>query len=228
MNRPETTLFMLVSVDGKISTGDNDTMDVDKDYPKIEGVRAGLQQYYDIEQTTDLYSLNSGRVMAKMGVNDKEDEPKKSPVSFIVIDDSHLTEKGVLYLTKKCQKLFLVTANKNHPAFNTEVDNLEMINYEDKIDFINLFEKLKTNYGIEKITIQTGGTLNSILLREGLIDHLSIVMAPCLIGGKNTSTLIDGESLHSENDLLKIKPLKLIDCEKLKDSYLHLKYDVLN
>lgn len=228
MNRPETTLFMLVSVDGKISTGDNDSMDVDRDYPKIEVVKDGLQQYYDIEQTTDLYSLNSGRVMAKMGVNDKEDEPKKSPVSFIVIDDSHLTEKGILYLTKKCQKLCLATANKNHPAFNMKADNLEVINCEDKIDFKNLFEKLKTNYGIEKLTIQTGGTLNSILLREGLIDHLSIVMTPCLIGGKDTSTLIDGESLHSENDLLKIKALKLIDCEKLKDSYLHLKYDVLN
>ncbi len=42
--RPETTLFMLVSVDGKISTGDNDSMDVDKDYPKIEEVKDGLQQ----------------------------------------------------------------------------------------------------------------------------------------------------------------------------------------
>lgn len=228
MNRPETTLFMLVSVDGKISTGDNDTMDVDKDYPEINGIKDGLQQYYDIEQTTDLYSLNSGRVMAKMGINDKVDEPQKTPVSFIVIDDSHLTEKGVLYLTKKCQKVFLTTANKNHPALNIKVDNLEVINYEDKIDFKNFFEKLKTNWNIEKITIQTGGTLNSILLREGLIDHLSIIMAPCLIGGNNTSTLIDGESLHSENDLLKIKPLKLIDCEKLKDSYLLLKYDVLN
>jgi 2,5-diamino-6-(ribosylamino)-4(3H)-pyrimidinone 5'-phosphate reductase len=228
MNRPETTLFMLMSVDGKISTGDNDSMDVDKDYPKIEGVREGLQQYYDIEQTTDLYSLSSGKVMAKMGVNDREDKPKESPVSFIVIDDSHLTEKGILYLTKKCKKLFLVTASKNHPALNIKVDNLAVINYEDKIDFINLFEKLKANYSIEKLTIQTGGTLNSVLLREGLIDHLSIVMAPCLIGGKNTSTLIDGESLHSENELLKIKPLRLIDCEKLENSYLHLKYDVLN
>lgn len=228
MNRSETTLFMLISVDGKISTGDNDTMDVDKDYPKIDGVKEGIQQYYDIEQTTDLYSLSSGRVMVKMGVNDKENEPEKSPVSFIVIDDSHLTKKGVLYLTRKCQKLFLVTANKNHPALNLKIENLEIINYDEEIDFKNLFEKLKSNWGVNKVTIQTGGTLNSILLREGLIDHLSIVMAPCLIGGKDTSTLIDGESLHSENDLLKIKPLKLIDCEKLKDSYLLLKYDVLN
>ena len=69
MDRPITTLFMLMSVDGKISTGATDEMDVDKDFPNISGVREGLHQYYEIEQTTDLWSLNTGRVQAKMGVN---------------------------------------------------------------------------------------------------------------------------------------------------------------
>jgi len=35
MSRPITTLFMLMSVDGKISTGSSDELDVDKDYPTI-------------------------------------------------------------------------------------------------------------------------------------------------------------------------------------------------
>ena len=69
MDRPITTLFMLMSVDGKISTGASDHLDVDKDFPKIAGVKEGLHQYYEIEQTTDLWSLNSGRVQAKIGIN---------------------------------------------------------------------------------------------------------------------------------------------------------------
>ena len=81
MNRPVTTLFMLMSVDGKISTGASDSLDVDKDFPKITGVKEGLHQYYEIEQTTDLWSLNSGRVQAKIGANTK-DMPQKTPVSF--------------------------------------------------------------------------------------------------------------------------------------------------
>lgn len=78
MDRPITTLFMLMSVDGKISPGATDELYFDKDLPQIPGVREGLQQYYDIEQTTDLWSLNSGRVQAKMGVNEK-----KLPVGII-------------------------------------------------------------------------------------------------------------------------------------------------
>ena len=93
MRRPITTLFMLSSVDGKISTGATDELDVDRDFPLIPGVAEGLHQYYEIEQTTDLWSLNSGRVQAKMGVNDKP-MPKKSPVSFVLLDNSHLTEGG--------------------------------------------------------------------------------------------------------------------------------------
>ena len=36
--RPVTTLFMLSSVDGKISTGNSDLLDVDSDYPAMDGV----------------------------------------------------------------------------------------------------------------------------------------------------------------------------------------------
>lgn len=41
MDRPITTLFMLMSVDGKISTGATDDLDIDKDFPKIAGFVKG-------------------------------------------------------------------------------------------------------------------------------------------------------------------------------------------
>ena len=96
MDRAITTLFMLMSVDGKISTGASDDLDVDKDLPNITGVKEGLHQYYEIEQTTDLWSLNSGRVQAKLGVNTME-MPHKTPVSFVIIDNTHLTKHGIQY-----------------------------------------------------------------------------------------------------------------------------------
>ena len=88
MDRPVTTLFMLMSVDGKISTGSTDEMDMDRDFPKISGVKEGLHQYYEIEQTTDLWSFNTGRVQAKMGVNEKG-MPAKTQVSFVLLDNHH-------------------------------------------------------------------------------------------------------------------------------------------
>ena len=186
MEKPITTLFMLMSLDGKISTGNIDDRDVDKDFPKIIGVKEGLKQYYDIEQTTDLYSMNSGRVMVKVGANIKKDKVTKIPVSFILIDNKpHLNNIGMEYYIQHSKTLFLATSNKDHPAFKYKnEENLNILYYENKIDFVDLFYQLKCKYNIEKMTIQTGGTLNSILLREQLIDKLSIVIAPALIGEK--------------------------------------------
>lgn len=229
MDRPYNTLFMIESLDGKISTGDVDELDIDKDFKKISGVKEGLQQYYDIEKTTDLFSLNSGRVMAKIGVNTRTDEPIKSACSFIIIDNlPHLNSNGVKYLSKWAKDLFLVTTNKNHPAFLIKEKNIEIIFYEKEIDFTNLFFKLKTDYHIDRITIQSGGTLNAQFIRLGLIDEVSIVIAPCLIGGFKTQSLIGGESFHSQKDLQKIKALKLKECKVLKNSYIHVLYEIVN
>jgi len=230
MDRPITTLFMLTSVDGKISTGSTDKLDVDKDFPRISGIKEGLKQYYEIERTTDLHSLNSGRVLAKVGANKPQKNLVKLSVSFLIIDNEpHLNKTGVDNFLKRSKKLYIITTNKNHPAFQRkDADNLEIIYYKNRIDFIDLFRKLKQNYKINRVTIQTGGTLNSIFLRNKLIDKISIVVAPTLIGGKDTPSLIDGKSLSSVKELSLIKALKLTEVEKLNDSYLHLKYDVIN
>ena len=230
-NRPHTTLFMIESLDGKISTGDVDELDVDKDFKRIFGVKEGLHQYYELEQKTDWYSLNTGRVMAKIGVNTRTKEPSKMDVNFIIIDNKpHLDEKGVAYLAKWVQTLYLVTTNKKHPAYDLkkEYPNIQIIPYDNEVDLADLLRRMKEDYHAKRITIQSGGTLNASWIREALIDSVSIVVAPCLIGGSTTQSLIGGESLHTEEDLKKIKALKLIKCDILEDSYLHLQYEMIN
>lgn len=226
MDRPITTLFMLMSVDGKISTGATDDLDVDKDFPQIAGLSEGLQQYYEIEQTTDLWSLNSGRVQAKIGVNTKK-MPNRTPVSFAIIDNRHLNENGVRYFCALSKKFVLITSNANHPAFNIKEDNFYII-YQKELSLKNALIKLKSEYGCERITIQTGGTLNGLFLREKLFDYVDIVVAPVLIGGKDTSTLIDGRSLFSQGELSQLEVLKLQECVVLENSYLRLRYKVIH
>ena len=224
MDRPITTLFMLMSVDGKISTGANDSLDVDQDFPEIEGLKEGLHQYYEIEQTTDLWSLNTGRVQAKLGANEKP-MPAKTPVSFVIIDNSHLSEHGIKYFCQLSKQFVLITTNSEHPAFKVDADTMGII-LQKELSLKSALTELKKEYGFERITIQSGGTMNGLFLREKLIDNIDIVVAPVLVGGKETSTLIDGDAITTKEDLNKLGVLRLIDCEKLEDSYLRLKYEV--
>lgn len=225
MDRPITTLFMLMSVDGKISTGATDALDVDKDFPQIAGVCEGLHQYYEIEQTTDLWSLNSGRVQAKMGVNTKP-LPSKGPVSFVLIDNNHLDENGVRYFCALSREFVLITTNSNHPAFQINESNLHII-FQNTLSLKNALAALKADFGCERLTIQSGATLNGMFLREKLFDYLDIVVAPVLVGGKDTPTLIDGKSLLSESELPQLGVLKLQECKVLENSYLRLRYQVV-
>ena len=229
MNRPITTLFMLESLDGKISSGSSDNLDADKDFCRIDGVKEGLHQYYELEQETDVFSLNTGRVMAKIGVNDrKEYHEKIDVVTFVIIDNKpHLNGNGIDYLCHWVGKLLLVTTNKNHIAYSLKdkYDNLEILYYE-TLDLTQLLEDLYSKYNAESLTIQSGGTLNGMFVRNKLIDFVNIVIAPIIVVGKDVATLVDGESITNENELNKLMPLELMECNKLEDSYIQLKYKV--
>lgn len=207
MNRPVTTLFMLTSVDGKISVGD-----------------------YEIEQTTDLWSFNSGRVMEKIGMNNiRVNDFEKSPVSFTIVDNSHLNNRGILNLCNRQNRVVLLTSNIKHPAFEMgekECKNLDIV-YMKQIRFDRFFEILKNRYDCDRLTIQSGGTVNSVLLRNGLIDYLDIVMAPILVGGSYTSSLIDDRSFSNVEDLEKLGIFELIGVDTLDDSYVRFRYKVV-
>ena len=219
---------MLESLDGKISSGNTDELDADKDWCKIKGVKEGLHQYYEIESTTDYFSLNTGRVMAKIGVNDRKECHNKVEVKFVIIDNKpHLNENGIDYICHWVESLILVTTNKKHIAYSLteKYDNLDILYYEE-LDLARLLEDLSSKYNAERLTIQSGGNLNGLFLRNNLIDYVNIVIAPLLVGGKDVSTLIDGEAISHSEELNKLKALELLECKQLDNSYIQLKYKV--
>lgn len=227
-SRPITTLFLLQSLDGKINSGNTDELDVDRDWCTIAGVKEGLHQYYAIEATTGC-SLNTGRVMAKIGVNDKKEYPIAIPVPFVIVDNKpHLNANGIDYLCHWVERLILVTTNKNHIAYSllNLYSNLDIIYYQ-SLDLEVLLEDLTTRYAIDSITIQSGGTLNGLFLRKDLLDYVNIVIAPILIGGKDVPTSIDGEAISCTDQLHRLKALQLIECKQLDNSYVQLKYKVI-
>jgi 2,5-diamino-6-(ribosylamino)-4(3H)-pyrimidinone 5'-phosphate reductase len=222
---PVTTLFMLMSLDGKISTGTSEERDFDKDLPNLRGVAEGLGQYYRLEETTDRFSLNTGRVLAKVGWNTTKTDIERLPVSFVVVDNTHLTGRGIRNLLERTQRLIVVTANRRHPAVHVADLKLDVLEVEGHIDFGRLFGQL-ADMGVQDLTVQSGGTLNAALVRSNLINYVSVVVAPLLVGGRSTPTLLDGEPLDGDDDLRLLRPLELLSVRELDHSYLHLRYAV--
>ena len=51
---------------------------------------------------------------------------------------------------------------------------------DERIDFADALERLADASGITAVRVDSGGTLNGVLLRDGLVDELSVVVQPAL------------------------------------------------
>ena len=99
--------------------------------------------------------------------------------------------------------------------------------FQEKLSLADALSVLKERFGCKRLTIQSGGTVNGLFLREKLFDYVDVVVAPVLIGGKDTATLIDGRSLQGSDELARLGVLRLMEAVPLQDSYLRLRYQVI-
>lgn len=226
-SRPITTLFMLTSVDGKISTGSSVDRDFDTDLLMFDETKAGIKQYYDAEQETDLWTMCTGKTKAKIGVNAPNDDIVKVSASIAIIDNSHLNTIGVSNLLKQYKRVVVFTKNNRHPALSFREENLS-VHLSDSIDFVDILNILYRSYGCERLTIQTGSETNSEFIRKHLVDYIHFFISPVIVGGNDTPSVVGGESLESVNDLRKLALLELDSCVVMDNSYISVKYKVKN
>jgi 2,5-diamino-6-(ribosylamino)-4(3H)-pyrimidinone 5'-phosphate reductase len=81
---------------------------------------------------------------------------------------------------------------------------------------VNLVKALDMlhSFGIRRLMVEGGGSLNFELLRRRLVDELVIFIAPKIFGGKTAPTLADGEGLIEKAGV----NLKLLDVQILDET----------
>ncbi|HEX6075863.1 MAG TPA: RibD family protein [Micromonosporaceae bacterium] len=53
----------------------------------------------------------------------------------------------------------------------------------DRVDLGEALRQLAERYGVRQVRVDAGGTLNGLLIRTGLVDEISVVVVPYLVGG---------------------------------------------
>jgi len=62
---------------------------------------------------------------------------------------------------------------------------------EDQVDMRAALEELHRQYGVRIVRADCGGTLNSVLLKTGLVREVSVLIHPFLAGGAPDATMFD-------------------------------------
>lgn len=220
-NRPETTLIIASSTDGKLASADSNSLDRNKDWKTQPGIRGYLQQFYDVTSEAGVYNLVTGKTMAGTGVNVRSGKPKRLPLRLIVLDHKRdLTPEGINYLSLCVTKLILVCGKKHPIAKKRKLPKNVSIIYQPRFDRTDLLKQLHSRR-VKKVTLQSAGKLNAKWVNDGLVDFLTIIIYPLLIGSSGTSIL-------KSSKISIPKPLRLMDSRPFGFNYIALNYQVLN
>lgn len=100
----------------------------------------------------------------------------------------------------------------------------------DHVDLHAALEELNSRYGVLVVRVDAGGTLNGLLLRQGLVSEVSLLIYPSLVGGEKQSSIFRAPDLPvaaDQADCLKdVISLKLRKMEQLKGEVVWLRYEV--
>jgi len=94
---------------------------------------------------------------------------------------------------------------------------------DERVDLSAALDELNARYGIKTVRVDSGGQLNGALLRAGLVDQVSVLIHPCLVGGTSPRSIFVAPDLTSANAI----PLKLTQVERLEGDLVWLQYEVI-
>ena len=198
MNRPYIICHMTTSIDGKV-TGDF------LSEPESEGA---VEVYYEINRNYKADAYACGRVTME-GSFTGGFQPDLTPFADAKVDRADfIADQEAKYFAVAFDRKGRLgwTASRIHdedPGYddahiiNVMCEELVSDTYlaylrsigvsyifagKEELDLPLALEKLKSLFGIEKLLLEGGSVINGAFQREGLIDELSLVVAPVVAG----------------------------------------------
>jgi 2,5-diamino-6-(ribosylamino)-4(3H)-pyrimidinone 5'-phosphate reductase len=77
---------------------------------------------------------------------------------------------------------------------------------------------------ITKVRVDSGGILSGVLLRAGLVNEVSVLVGPCLVGGTSPRSMFVAPDLASPDGVI---PLRLTAVEQMRGDIIWLRYEAV-
>ena len=223
MNRPFVFVNVAMTADGKIDTVQRKGAGISspRDRERVDELRAGADAVMvggktlldeDPKLTVKSEELRAGRLGRGLSPN-----PVKVGVVTRAIfkEDSQFLNAGpadiVIFTTRRTSKRHLSRLTSR--GVDVYVDDAEKVNLERALATLK-------ELGIDRLMVEGGGTLNFELMRLGLVDEVTVFVAPMIFGGEAAPTMAAGSGLERSAAI----PLQLIEVEKWEDGCVLLKY----
>lgn len=222
--KPKVIIFNGLSLDGRMDGGEGQ-------------IDMGL--YYKIAASwnADAMLSGSGTMLAAVmepaeeAVTELPSEPKELhplAIPFMVVADS----RGRFHHWRSMQvqpfwrETVALCSRLTPKEYLRELESARVpyiVAGDDKVDFCQALEELNTRFSIQTIRVDSGGILNGVLLRAGLVDEVSVLIDPILVGGESPRSLFVAPDITSPQQTI---PLRLIHFEQVAEHVLWLRYEI--
>ncbi len=216
MNKPYIICHMMASVDGRI------------DCDMTEKIESG-DEYYEALDELNVTTTVSGRVTAELhyalpgvfepkgglrAVGREKVWKSVDAAGYSVVFDS----KGTL-LWEDClldDKPLICVVCENVSEEYLQYLQGKGISYivvgKEHTDVRRAVELLAEQFGVERMAVVGGGKINGGFLSAGLLDEMSLMIAPGIDGRSSQPSVFDGVAADEDPVRLKLKSCKVYDC----------------
>ncbi len=205
-SKPYVILSAAMSIDGKISTRTGKSkLSSDKDLTRVHALRSNVDAILVGRNTVsvDNPSLTTRRIKGT------------SPIRIILDPKASISLSSKIVSTSKVIPTILVVSEMAQKKRMLHLSNkgLEIITCgKIRIELKKLLNIL-AKQGIKKILVEGGGTTNWYFLKEKLIDEIVVTITPYVIGGKESTSLVEGMGFDNISYSFSLKQIKRVGNE---------------
>ncbi len=246
MERPNVTLYVSASIDGRISLGPNRTMIDMDERDEVLGTEEEWQEFskkIEEDHKPEVW-MEGSNMLVKEGQELRELETYEGDLDALyqdylpdevvnksdregwlaVVDGRGRLRSGYRgEETKPMLHLVSYNVSEEYLAFLQKNKIPYLIAGEDRVDLIEVLRKMKSKLDVENIITGSGGKLSGALLRKGLLDEVNIRFNPVLIGGFDTPYLFASPDLEDDEWPTE---LEFISGEVEEDGHIFVRYKV--
>jgi riboflavin biosynthesis pyrimidine reductase len=224
LNKPEVIVNVFSSIDGKMTTAYGKNVAEWTAAGVDGGANEITHRLYDELECDGLISGSESLIVWGKNWVELEQpiyEPQKSR-AYIVFDGKGRINwsqtEGLLVVTKEDVPETYIQQLKEKGIDYITAGRGEYIDLPLALD--QLYER-----GFRKLGLSGGGTMNGAFLRQGLVDEVSLVLAPLAIGGTSAPSLFESEDLIELDGAAR---LELKDLKRVGNGSVWVHYRVKN